>query len=92
MAATDFIHTRELLSSGDTVVVQITHQCNVRLMDDTNFQKYQNGFKYDSVGGFFKTAPIKIKVPHYGYWNIAIDLNGKKATGIKYSISYLKQP
>jgi len=88
----DFIHSRELLSGGDTVEVQITHQCFVRLMDDGNFQKYRNGFKYESVGGFFTTAPIRIKVPHYGYWNVTVDLGpGKKAAGIKYSISFLTQ-
>jgi hypothetical protein len=90
-ARMDFIHTREWLSGGDTVVVKITHQCNVRLMDDANFQKYKNGLKYESVGGFYKTAPIKVQVPHLGHWNITIDLGpGKTASGIKYHVSFLK--
>jgi hypothetical protein len=93
MANNNFIHSREYLSGGDTVVVKITHQCNVRLMNDANFQKYQNGLKYESVGGFFTTAPIKLQVPHLGYWNVAIDLGpGKSAAGVKYNISFLKQP
>ncbi len=88
----NYIHTREYLSGGDTVVVKITHQCYVRLMDDGNFQKYRNGLKFESVGGLFKQSPIQIKVPHLGFWNVAIDLGpGKSASGIKYNVSFLKQ-
>ena len=88
----NFIHSREYLSGGDTVVVKITHQCHVRLMDDGNFQKYQNGLKHEFVGGFYKQSPIKIQVPHLGFWNVTIDLgSGKSAAGVKYNISFLKQ-
>jgi hypothetical protein len=88
----DFIHTREYLSGGDTVVIKVSHQCHVRLMDDGNFQKYRNGLKHEFVGGHYTKSPINIKVPHLGHWNITLDLGGKVASGIKYSISYLKQP
>lgn len=91
MANTNFIHSRELLDGGDVVEVKITHQCYVRLMDDGNFQKYKNGFKYDSIGGHFTKAPIRITVPHYGYWNVTVDLGGKSAAGIKYSIGFLRK-
>ncbi len=88
----NFIHSRELLNGGDIVEVKITHQCYVRLMDDGNFQKYKNGLKYESVGGHYTQSPIRVKVPHYGYWNVTVDLGGKAAQGVKYSVNFLKQP
>jgi hypothetical protein len=38
-----FIHADEYLDEGDVVIVQCSHQCNVRLLDDHNFQNYQLG-------------------------------------------------
>ena len=87
----DFIHTREYLSGGDTIVVKCSHKCHVRVMNDDNFQKYRNGFKYDFVGGYYTTSPIRIVVPDVGFWNIALDLGGKTAKDIKYGFSFLKK-
>ncbi len=73
------------------MVVKVSHQCHVRLMDDSNFQKYRNGLKHEFVGGLYKTSPIRLTVPHLGNWNVTIDLGGKVASGIKYSIGYEKK-
>ncbi|WOH64052.1 DUF1883 domain-containing protein [Bradyrhizobium sp. BWA-3-5] len=85
----DFIHTRELLHAGDVVVVQCSHQCNVRLTDDSNFQAFRSGRQHRAYGGFFRALPARVAVPHDGYWNVTIDLAGGQAN-IRYSISYLK--
>src|ERR1700719_4119898 len=37
----DFIHAREYLHQGDVVIVDCDHQCNVRLMDDSDFSSYR---------------------------------------------------
>jgi hypothetical protein len=88
----NFIHSREFLSGGDTVVVKVSHQCNVRLMTDREFDKYKNGFKYESFGGFYTKSPVELTVPHLGNWNVAIDLGpGKTAKDMKYSVSFLKR-
>lgn len=39
----DFIHAREQLKAGDLVIVDCSHQCNIRLMDDANFGRYRRG-------------------------------------------------
>jgi hypothetical protein len=90
-AMANFIHTREYLGGGDEVVVKVSHKCYVRVMDDANFQKYQNGFKYAFTGGYYTTSPIRLTVPGAGFWNIAVDLGGKTATGIQYAISFRKK-
>jgi hypothetical protein len=86
----NFIHAREYLHQGDIVVVQCSHQCNVRIMDDSNFRSYQSGGRHTYYGGFFKMLPARITVPHDGEWNTTIDLGGGVAD-IRYNISYLKR-
>lgn len=86
----DFIHAREFLHSGDIVIVNCSHQCNVRVMDDSNFSSYRHGGRHDYYGGFYRNLPARIAVPHDGYWNTTIDLGGGQAN-IRYSINYLKR-
>lgn len=45
-----FVHSREHLSEGDIVVVECTHQCNVRLTDDSNFSKFKSGAAHRHYG------------------------------------------
>ena len=85
----DFIHAREYLSDGDVVVVECSHQCNVLVMDDMNFQNYRRGERYRYFGGFFNRLPARISVPGSGYWNTVIDLGGGRAS-IRYNMGYLK--
>ncbi len=86
----DFIHAREYLAAGDTAVVDCSHQCNVILMDDANFQNYRAGRQYNYYGGHFSRFPARISAPHAGYWNTVIDLGGGRAN-IRYNISYFKR-
>jgi hypothetical protein len=85
----NFVHAREYLHAGDVVVVQSSHQCNVRVMDDTNFSSYRRGGSHNYHGGFYRMLPARIAVPTDGYWNVTIDLGGGNAN-IRYSIDYLK--
>lgn len=85
----NFIHAREYLHAGDVVVVDCSHQCNVCLMDDTNFSYYRRGTRFQHWGGHFTRLPARIAVPHDGYWNVTIDLGGGRAN-IQYNIHYLK--
>lgn len=87
----DFLHSREYLHRGDTVIVECSHQSNILLTDDTNFNHYKNGrsFTHEGGGGFFKTLPASLVAPHDGYWNITIDLAGGTAT-VTHSIRVIK--
>jgi hypothetical protein len=86
----NFIHAREYLREGDVVVVQCSHQCNVRVMDDSDFSSFQRGGRHRYYGGFYQRLPARISIPHDGYWNTTIDLGGGQAT-IRHNISYLKR-
>lgn len=85
----DFIHAKEHLNQGDTVVVNCSHQCNVMLMTDTNYHSYRRGQRFQYYGGFFRMLPARITAPATGYWNIVLDLGGGSAN-IKYSINVIR--
>lgn len=84
-----FIHGRENLATGDAVQVDCDTQCNVLLLNDTNFAAYKRGEAYNFYGGFFTHFPASITAPHAGYWNVVIDLGGGRAT-IRYTITVLR--
>lgn len=86
----DFIHSREYLNQGDIVVVNCSHQCNIMLLDDSNFSNYRSGGQFSYHGGFFKMLPARIPAPSSGYWNIILDLGGGSAN-IRYSINVVKR-
>lgn len=85
----NFLHKREHLNEGDVVVVQCSHQCNVRITTDTQFSNFKNNRQHQYFGGFFKMLPARIAAPHTGYWNITIDLGGGSAN-IQHSISIIR--
>ncbi|HTB03472.1 MAG TPA: DUF1883 domain-containing protein [Bradyrhizobium sp.] len=84
-----FVHAREYLNAGDVVVVQCSHQCNVRVMGDADFRSFKNNGAHNYHGGHFVKLPARIVVPQNGYWNITVDLGGSPSA-FKYGISYLK--
>ena len=88
--AANFIHAREFLDAGDTVIVSCDHQCNVLVMDDSNFSNYRSGRQFRYHGGFYRMLPAHITVPLSNYWNTVIDLGGGRAN-IRYNIRYWKR-
>ncbi|HGJ5866220.1 DUF1883 domain-containing protein, partial [Arsenophonus nasoniae] len=39
----NFLHKRMQLNTGDTVVINCTHQCNILMTTDSEFNNYRNG-------------------------------------------------
>jgi len=83
------LHKREYLEKGDIVEVDCSHQCNVLVLDDTNYRAYKTGRRFRHYGGFYKQLPARIGVPSTGYWNVVLDLGGGTAR-IRHSIRFLK--
>jgi hypothetical protein len=84
-----FAHMGEHLDAGDVAVVQCSHQCNVLLMDDVNFQRFRRGERHTYHGGFYKHFPAQIRAPSSGHWNIVLHLGGASAT-IRHSITFAR--
>jgi hypothetical protein len=66
------------LRKGATVVVQLSGQANVLLMDASNYRAYASGrggqVRY--FGGLQKRSPARLPVPNDGHWYVAVDLGG----------------
>lgn len=86
----DFIHSKDYFNKDDIVVIQCSHECNIMLLDNTNYDKYRSHQKFDYYGGRYTRFPAKIKVPKSDNWNVVIDLGGASAN-IKYSIEVVKK-
>ncbi|EMI7476570.1 DUF1883 domain-containing protein [Morganella morganii] len=84
-----FIHAREHANQGDIVSVQCSHQINVLVMDDTQFNNYLNGRRATYYGGFYERFPANIPVPNTGHWNVVLALPAGHRANIRYSINIL---
>ncbi|MEE7109644.1 DUF1883 domain-containing protein [Escherichia coli O134:H31] len=51
------------MNDGDLVSVQCSHQINVLLMDDSNYQAFKRGGRFTYYGGFYERFPANITVP-----------------------------
>jgi Domain of unknown function (DUF1883) len=81
----NFIHTdMGPRQAGDVVEVTISSVANVRLMDAYNFNSYKNGMKHIYTGGVARESPIRLTVPSFGHWHVAIDIHGiQGSSGLK---------
>lgn len=86
----NFLHKREHLNQGDLVEVNCSHQCNVMLLSDMNFQKYKSGQQFSYHGGHYKMFPVRIAAQNTGNWNIVLDLGGGSAH-ITHSIRIIRK-
>ena len=84
-----FLHSREHLSAGDLAIVYCDHQCNVLMMDDSNFRRFKSGSGYEYLGGFYRRLPAKLSAPRSDYWNVVIHLGGASAR-IRHSVQFVK--
>ena len=92
-----FIHQREHLEEGDTVVIHCSQPCNIRLMSDANFRSFKNGGRHTYHGGAFDKFPARIKVPSDGFWNVTLDTVTRRAVSVtrkptlKHSIKIIRK-
>ncbi|WP_337249240.1 DUF1883 domain-containing protein [Escherichia coli] len=78
------------MNDGDLVRVQCSHQINVLLMDDSNYQAFKRGGRFIYYGGFYERFPANITVPHSGYWNVVLALPPGHRANIRYSINVIR--
>ncbi|EJL90229.1 DUF1883 domain-containing protein [Pantoea sp. GM01] len=84
-----FLHDRNHLEKGTVVSVWCSHQINVLVMDDVNFNKYRRGDRCTTYGGFYKQFPANIQVPSTGAWNVVLALPPGHSAQIRQSIKYI---
>jgi hypothetical protein len=72
----NYLHYQYNLSSGDVVVIELDKQANVKLMNQSNYEKYKKGVNHKYYGGLVKKSPFRIAPPNAGKWYLTIDLGG----------------
>lgn len=65
---------------GDLLEVTLTSGANVRLLDSTNFSKYQKGAKHRYHGGLARKSPVRITIPSTGHWHAVVDMQGLRGS------------
>ena len=76
----NYLHYDLNLNLGQFVEVTLDKQANVRLLDESNFNKYKRGQKHTYHGGQAKSSPIRLTPPQSGHWHLVIDLGGYPGT------------
>jgi len=64
------------VKEGAVVLVTLSAQANVKLLDESNFRAYQRRGRHEYFGGLAKVSPARITVPRSGNWYVTIDLGG----------------
>jgi hypothetical protein len=76
----NYLHYDLDAGPDDVVEVTLDRRANVQLMDDSNFENYQNGREFHYFGGYAKESPIRLQPPRQGRWHLVIDLGGGAGT------------
>ncbi|MFA4987910.1 MAG: DUF1883 domain-containing protein, partial [Candidatus Brocadiia bacterium] len=85
----DFLHTDFWGGPESTAVITLNAQCNVLLLDDTNFSAYQRGEGFRYYGGWATSSPVYLQPPHHAHWHVVVDLGGG-AGSVKAGIRIVK--
>ena len=73
----NYLHKRVYIGPGQHVIVEHNIPCNIVLLDQLNYTRYQNGEEFRYHGGFFNTNPAELWPPKSGQWNVVADLGGR---------------
>ncbi len=77
----NFLHYRVITRPGASIRVHLAgNAANVRVMDDINFQKYQQGLQHTYYGGYYTMTPVVIRPAISGNLNVVVDLGGLPGT------------
>lgn len=72
----NFLHYELDLAIGDVVEVTLDRQANVRLLDQSNFDRYRRGQQHTYRGGLVTQSPLRLASPSAGHWHLVVDLGG----------------
>ena len=65
--------------AGTVIEITLSAIANVRLMNDSNFERFTETLKHQFLGGVAKKSPIRLTIPESGHWHVIIDMEGHKS-------------
>lgn len=84
----NFQYNRLYLKTNQALKFTIDSQCNVFLVDDSNFANYKSGRPFKYYGGLQSNTPFVLSPPYDGNWYWVLDTGGYNAT-VNYTISMI---
>jgi hypothetical protein len=72
----NYLHYNFYAGNTNVIQVTLTGWANVLLLDDTNYNNYRNGRKYQYYGGLAETRLYTIRPPYHGHWNVVVNRGG----------------
>jgi curved DNA-binding protein CbpA len=71
-----YLHKMFFGGGGDRVWVEIDRPANVLLLDPANYERYHRGESFRYRGGFARSSPVQLQIPHTGNWHVIVDDGG----------------
>ncbi|ARW50483.1 DUF1883 domain-containing protein [Levilactobacillus brevis] len=62
-----------------SVTVELQYTADVFLVDQANYNRYQQGANFTYFGGNYSTSPVTITVDGPGRWYLIVDYGGSSA-------------
>jgi hypothetical protein len=68
------VNQKIYLNTGDTIVIESTHQCCAFLLCDADYASFLAGreFVHSGFSGPIRDTPIKLCAPCAGMWNVLL--------------------
>ena len=76
----NYLHSSVQVGAGQSVLVELDHAANVKVMDESNFARYRRGQAHEYYGGHATRRHTAILPPRPGRWHVTIDLGGYRGT------------
>lgn len=76
----NYLHYEFDLKQDEAVQITLDKSANVKLLDASNYQRYQAGQPYHYFGGFAESTLVTLRPPHAGHWHVVVDLGGYAGT------------
>ena len=69
----EYIHWRVDATSAGTAIIQLRGvECDVIILDRTNFDRFRRRSSYNYVGGHFKRSPARLPITGKGEWYVVV--------------------
>jgi hypothetical protein len=85
----DYIHREGYYHTGDVVELTTDTECNLKLIDDSNYARYRRFESYNCYKLEVTTSPARLTVPSTDNWHIVVDVDMGHKANINYTLNVI---
>jgi|LauGreDrversion4_2_1035121.scaffolds.fasta_scaffold290963_2 hypothetical protein len=79
-------HPFNNLKQGSVVQVNLKQNAKVLIMDNINLQNFNNGSRYQYLGGNYSNGIVQVQIPSSGTWNLVVQALGNSVVYYDYNV------